>query len=418
MKIGFACQRITPEGDCRLAGFAAERPAEGIRDELMAKILIAQTEEMTLGVISLDLLAVDNCLVEPLREYFASKGYPKEHLLVCATHTHSGPMGLLDTSKGCLKATRAFLGEKEEARVSALLAQLREGMDRALDSMKERKLYYAKGKCPGIGANRNSRDLPGNEDLAVLKIVSREETIALVNFACHPTLLNAQSKVVSADFPGACAKALARRNVQLLFLNGSCGDISTRYTRKGDGEQETERMGTLLANHILALMEQAEPFAVSRLEVQTKTVCLKTKEPMPEPEAKELVDQCRQQLALAQNKLRGSALREVESRLEAAEAAYRYALAYNGEREYPVTVTCLQVNGHTCVFVPGELFSQLSNPLQNDTTHFIGYANGYMMYFPDVAAYDSGVYEAMSSPFARGEGEKMMQEIQNWIRKG
>ena len=49
-----------------------------------------------------------------------------------------------------------------------------------------------------------------------------------------------------------------------------------------------------------------------------------------------------------------------------------------------------------------------SNPLQNENVHFVGYANGYLGYFADKVAYDSFCYEALSSPFDKGEGERMM----------
>ena len=39
------------------------------------------------------------------------------------------------------------------------------------------------------------------------------------------------------------------------------------------------------------------------------------------------------------------------------------------------------------------------------------------MYFADEYAYDHNLYEANSSPFAKGESEKMMREIEKQIRE-
>ena len=50
-------------------------------------------------------------------------------------------------------------------------------------------------------------------------------------------------------------------------------------------------------------------------------------------------------------------------------------------------------------------------------THFIGYANGYAGYFADMPAYDSFYYEALSSPFQKGEGEKLMLCVAQEVKK-
>ena len=55
----------------------------------------------------------------------------------------------------------------------------------------------------------------------------------------------------------------------------------------------------------------------------------------------------------------------------------------------------------------------LRKPVHDEKTQFIGYANGYLMYFADRNAYEQRYYVALRSPFAAGEAERMMDLIKN-----
>lgn len=121
---------------------------------------------------------------------------------------------------------------------------------------------------------------------------------------------------------------------------------------------------------------------------------------------------CREKLKRAgEQGIRGTELRLLQARLEGAEASLNYAKHGPKQEEWPVTVSIWRINRDIFIGVPGELFSELSNPLQNERIHFAGYANGYLGYFADKAAYDSLNYEALSSPFERGQAEALMGEL-------
>ena len=70
------------------------------------------------------------------------------------------------------------------------------------------------------------------------------------------------------------------------------------------------------------------------------------------------------------------------------------------------------------ITVPVELFSKLSNPVKTRwNAEFIGYTNGYSLYMADENAFDQQFYEAMSSPFEKGAGEQLIQEIGDWLEE-
>ena len=77
---------------------------------------------------------------------------------------------------------------------------------------------------------------------------------------CHPTVLNETNTLVSSDlvygfrkhFESACT------NTDLILINGSCADISTRYTRYAANYDEVERLGALWANAVIGTLDGKE----------------------------------------------------------------------------------------------------------------------------------------------------------------
>lgn len=76
----------------------------------------------------------------------------------------------------------------------------------------------------------------------------------------------------------------------------------------------------------------------------------------------------------------------------------------------------MKINRFNFVGVPGELYSELSNPIKTDEVNFVSYANGYFGYFVNANAFDKNYYEAQSSPYRYGEAEKMMKIIEAKIK--
>ena len=69
----------------------------------------------------------------------------------------------------------------------------------------------------------------------------------------------------------------------------------------------------------------------------------------------------------------------------------------------------------TLIGFPGELFSSLGGELTRSKTPalLLGYTNGYLGYFPDRHAYDTGTYEALSSPYAPGASEDLVEGLRS-----
>lgn len=419
MKTGFARKKITPKCPCVLAGYAPVRKMEGVHDDIYVKALFFSAGEAVYGCVAYDLLAVDSLLIEPAEAFLEEKGIEKEHVLIAAIHTHSGPGGILETRKGYLGTARELLGDVDEALVEDIAAAARECIAEALENMCEGRIFRIYGTCPDVGSNRNDKDLEGNDDLLCFEIWSGQKKMLLVNFACHPTVLHAENQLCSADFPGAFQKKLETEGYEMaIFLNGSAGDISTRFTRKGSGFDEAKRYGELLAQSCSTLLEKKSLYEIEKVRIGQRNIQMCAKRAVPIPEARDMLSRRRKEYEeRVQRGVSSTEKRLLESMLEGAEADLRYAQYYDGQKEYTVKLNFCQINDDIFIAVPGELFSQLSNSLQDERTHFIGYADGYLMYFADRNAYQKGCYEALSSPFVQGEAERMMKLIEDVIQE-
>lgn len=74
----------------------------------------------------------------------------------------------------------------------------------------------------------------------------------VMHFACHPTILNASNRNISGDFPGVIQSLMEEEGYEIsFFLNGSGGDISTRFTRQDQSYEEAVRMGKLFQDKII-----------------------------------------------------------------------------------------------------------------------------------------------------------------------
>ena len=239
MKSGFAKRIITPSFFTRMAGFdRREGPATGTLDELYVTVLALIPDKGEAFVLcAYDLLGVELGLA---RRIYAEVGealhIPSENVWACATHTHSAPSAVFAYSS-------AYSPEYVEFLCTSTVQAARE----AVNAAQETSVRMGSAEVDGIAS---LRDMP--REVSAYNMPLRVITFGghrLVRFACHPTILNEKNLLYSRDLPGAAGLENA------IFVNGACGDLSTRYTRQGSGVPELMRMGALLRNAV----EQTEP---------------------------------------------------------------------------------------------------------------------------------------------------------------
>ncbi len=266
---GAAAVEVTPPVGCHLAGFGHNRRAETVHDPLWARALTLQAGRQTVVLVSVDclgLLAVD-------AEAIASRaGLRVGQLVVCATHTHSGPdtLGLWgpdDQTSGC-----------EPAVVADLLDGAATAVAQALGALRPALLTFTRATAPPRCAV-NLRD-PDSVDpeIAVLHCGDAGTGRAigtLVNWACHPEVLQHRSQAISSDF----VDPLRRRLEETLggvtvFANGALGAMVSPAAA-GDGFDEATRIGQAVADEVVIALRAAEEVVEeTTLAVATREVAI------------------------------------------------------------------------------------------------------------------------------------------------
>jgi hypothetical protein len=94
--------------------------------------------------------------------------------------------------------------------------------------------------------------------------------------------------------------------------------------------------------------------------------------------------------------------------VEGAGVNLEFAETLQGITRFHLPITAFTFCGLKFITIPGELYSTL--PPKDILA--ICYANGYYRYIADSRAYDENHYEAMAAILARGEGEKLMSNIE------
>lgn len=388
-----------------LAGYLARTdPATDTLDELSIGALFFQREGERLAIVAADIVAVDATLA---RDVAGAAGLPRSQLVLCASHTHSGPAGVV-----------ARLHPTEPCRVNPdLRARFVAACARAIGTSRRRTepvaVLLGHTETSGVAANRNNPDGPYDSRLSVLATRRGNGTLQgmLVHFACHPTILGAGNLLVSADFPGAMRRALGAGLVEngagpvVLFANGAAGDVSTRFLRRGQDPTEVKRVGAALGAAAIDGLTRAR-------EVDGPIRHGSTGVPL---HARSL-DEIAVALATARARLRGDLLvaRSGGERRRAETQAQGASLlaglpGMDGEAgASALELDAWSVGDVTLVAVAGELFASLGKEVaaaMPSPTLILGYANGYVGYLADEAAYASGTYEALASPYAAGTGE-------------
>lgn len=398
-----------------LAGYMARTgPATEVHDELTVGALVLCYGDRRLAIVTADIAAVDAELVV---EITAAAGIARSELAVCASHTHSGPVGVIPRlhpadSDRIAPELRATFIETCATTISRALSQL-EPVD----------LRFGTSETAGLAANRNDADGPFDPRLSILatRRPNGKLSSVLVHFACHPTILGADSRLVSADFPGALRRSLRAalerdgHSPDVLFANGAAGDVSTRFTRKSQDVAEVERVGAGLAAATIAALGNSR-IVEGPIRYERKGVTL-TPRSLGETDGMSPAVE-----GGFGNGLVPAEQRKAETRAQGASLLARLVEAGPDAIRSTFDVEAWALGDVDLIAVPGELFASLGAWIAGSSpspTLILGYANGYVGYLVDEAAYLNGTYEALASPFASGAGERVAEvgrEIAGHVR--
>ena len=353
-------------------------------------------------------------------------GGDRARVLVNLSHTHAGPSGSM-VEDG--EATKRYL---DEVRRSAAAAA-RE----AVESAAQATLSCSVGRCSLAG----NRDLPDSgrivvgfnpereaDDTVLVGRIARTDgsvIAVLVNYACHPTTLAWQNRLVSPDYVGAAREVVETvvPGALCVFLQGASGELGPRYQYVGD-HAVADRHGRSLGHAVMSALEgMAPPGSVLSYRGAVESgAALGMWEPLPyEPPAR--LDAVTVEVELPLRRM--ATIEELEERwadinpvsLEERLRRARRVRAYYADRDpYPFPVWIWRLGDCILVGVPGEPYSWLQTELRarhpDHAVFVLGVTNAEMSaYLPVDAVYDLDIYQAWQTPYERGCLERLFEAV-------
>ena len=224
IKVGLGETIITPQENLLMRGFARSQVATGVHDDLYARSLVVEDERgNTVVLLTLTLCYLERDIVERIRSGINGKtGIPKNNILISCTHTHAGPY--------VEKAPESYCDYLVENSVKSVA-----------DAWEKRQ-----PGCIGIDSTivmelgRNRRrllfgGLHPDPQVGLIKVEdARGELMGvLFNYGCHPSTLDWQNRLYSADWPYYAIQSIKKElgvDVWAAYLQSAQGDINTGYS--------------------------------------------------------------------------------------------------------------------------------------------------------------------------------------------
>lgn len=310
---GYADCTITPPGDMGLFGY--EKRDEhgfcnsGVLDDLYARALSLKSEEQELILVTLDLCLLDEKTADRIRDSVSQKlRLPAENIMLSVSHTHSGPRTMNGPYEGdanvCEKIA-AYLEEltnkvvsicsqasclKFRGRLSSAVFHARLSYNRRFEydgdkDLKAVKMLFTLWRNPGVAPNG-----PVDADIPILMIERTDEPgydaflsqagvnrLVIFSVPIHPVVLGEDSRVVSADYPGAAVRCIENTlgdGTKAMFLLGACGNINPCLACQNH-PKAVEIIGNAIGYGICSSLSNRTEVAFDRLKAVSKKLAVK-----------------------------------------------------------------------------------------------------------------------------------------------
>lgn len=229
--VGVGRVNITPAEEVKVVGSPSPTKTSTVDTPLYVKAMVLSNGADRAVIVTIDVLKYPTHLADQARrEVEAVTGVPASNVIICASHTHSGPFWtyyngrLIPAIKEAATLAAADLSPCSLGTSKGLV----KGVNRNRRVIKdggawniwffkgaERDRYPAAGPCD-----------PGVSVLAAVDDNGKYKAI-LYNYGCHPD--DTRDGLISADYPGHVQRVIEERlgyDVPTLFLLGPCGDIN------------------------------------------------------------------------------------------------------------------------------------------------------------------------------------------------
>src|SRR6185503_11451457 len=142
LRVGAAATVINPPPGIPLAGYYSERGSQGVLDDIYSKAAVLDDGSTKVALIVCDLVSLPrNIVVEARKLIEQQTGISGAHIMISATHSHTGPVLTRASARDALDGGNSDLSRKYTAELPALIAQSAADANKGLTSA---RLLYAR----------------------------------------------------------------------------------------------------------------------------------------------------------------------------------------------------------------------------------------------------------------------------------
>ncbi len=412
---GAAAADITPDDSQFLFGYPhVRRYSTGVHDPLMTSALFLSDGQTSLMLVANDVIYIGRETARCVRDRIAAQtGVPAGHIMVTATHTHSGPMTVdllsCEADPAVPKTDPRYVARLEDGIVAAAV--------KAYHNARPAELGMALANCPGVGTNRHDPAGPADPQVPVLVVRdagSAAFVAAMLVCSMHPTVLHEDSTLMSGDFPVMARQYLQKHvfgpDCPVLHHTGPCGNQSPRHVARANTFAEAERLGGLLGQAVADVLGSIRYTSDVPLRCMSARIELPPRIQPPVSQARERLERAAEQLAaLRRSGADRHAVRTAECDWFGAEESLVLALAAAAGRleqiiasVTPAEIMLLGIGPWSFAAWPGEVFVEFALEVKSrhPNCHVISLANGELQgYLATAEAVEQGWYEAMNALF-------------------
>jgi neutral ceramidase len=433
LRVGAAAVVINPPPGTPLAGYYEPRTSTTVLDDLHSKALVLEQDGVKAAMVVCDLISLPRHTVVAARRLIEKEtGIPGTHVMISATHTHTGPVLTRDSERDKLDGGASDLGRRYTDLLPELIARSVAEANRKLGPARG---GAAIGKEEHLSFNRrfrmkdgtvswNPRKLdpnivrpagPIDPDVHVLYFDTPQgqPLATYVNFAMHPDTTG--GTVISADYPGVLSRLLAEYrgpDMVTVFANGCCGNLNHRdiqWDNRQSSPAEAKRLGTILAGAVCRTYPRLQIVPPGAIRARSEIVKLPLAPITPDDvsQARDVAQRVRDRKTTFMEKVKAFKVLDVAAR-------------HGQPLEVEVQVIALgdQV---AWVSLPGEIFVELGLDLKKASpfryTLIAELANGSIGYIPNKTAYPEGNYEVVSARCAEGSGEMLVEAAVRMLKE-
>jgi hypothetical protein len=428
LQAGAAEIDITPPPGMRMAGYFDERFATGAHDPLQAKAIVLRQRNKEVALVFCDLVGISLNVTTNARAQASQKtGIPIPDIMICATHSHTGP--LFDDVRDHYFHQAAvakfgkdphepvhyptFLIEKlvaviSEAKSKLHAAQLEAGIATQENLTFNRRYWMKNGKVAFNPGQLNTNILrpagPTDTDVGILFLRdpgAKHPFAGLTVFAMHSDTVGGSE--YSADYAYYLQQMLRSafsEDFISAFAAGTCGDLNHINVNKKEpikGFDVAERLGTTLG----ATVKSAHLTHITNPNFAVRSTTLQIPLQVPTPE----------QLADAHSKTNKIGDPDTPF-MDKVILVKNLDLAQRGPT-CPMEVQVFRLDSDTAfVFLPCEIFVELGLAIKHSSpfkkTIVISICNDRPSYVPTKKAFTEGSYEVTNARVKSGAGEMLV----------